>query len=290
MEATLQDQEQLKLLPEIQSNIVTILLDLYLNELKFTLDFDEWDDEIIHTFPEAYLHSFFNSISYWVQCTRFGEVERNIDFNHKDIFGGNTFLHYATIYYAKSKTNKINMFNFIDYLLTHNATPNIQNNKGKTAFYTCMWNLMPNYKSYSDAYYSRESVELMDKNLLNLFLDKQADPNVSSCDNYFIFIVANVDYATVEQVIKRIDLKKFMHARFYDEGLTPIHDAAYAFNIQFLHDLYNAGADLNIKNLDGQTPLEFMLFWRKENAKDLQTQDAQKTIALLKSVPQTKNQ
>jgi len=258
-----------KLPSDIHVKIINHLLDLYLRHLECIFDDHDYSRSEVHSIvPEEWIYNVFNPISYWIQSTRFGEVQKNINFNNKDT-NGNTLLHHATksLSYIETETKKAVLPHFIEYLLGHHANPNITNKKGVTPFYTCM-----------RTFHIHNSIK---KDLLNLFLDTHADPNICSPDNHFIFILATSSYSMVERVIKRTDIKKFMHMYYYPEELTPIHEAAYAFNIQFLRDLKEAGANFHIKNKDGQTPLEYTLANHDEIP---DKKEAQQTIAFLKSV------
>jgi ankyrin repeat protein len=171
---------------------------------------------------------------------------------------GNTLLHHVIEAAAHEATmsKQSDMLNFTRYLFDHNANPNIQNDYGKTAFFYCMWYCLK--RGYLLCIHTDTSVQVLDT-LTNLFLDHHADPNISSRDEDFLCILGDRNYSeTIQRILNLVDIKKYMYNKD-KEGSTPAHTAAGVLNIEFLRILAHAGADFNIKNSSGNTPLQSAL-------------------------------
>jgi len=274
-----------KLLPEIQGQIVTTILNLYLNELDDTIDnfLKELNDFLVNRdykhLPDDRkkgmrfwgLHDkfsykkndnkIFDKILYWIQCTRFKPLQENICLNTQTR-RGNTILLHTTNAVSKEKKESdytSNMLNFVQYLLKNNADPTIQNKYTKTAFSYCIDN---NVK--------RNALSLTATNLMHLFLDHPAISNIIINDN-ILCILTNPHYREMTNwLLEHVNIKSFINNQnsAHDtlaciaarEMCMPFLEAC----IPFLHILIDNGADFTIQGSEGRTPLEWAI-WKKNS-------------------------
>lgn len=238
------------LLPENQG---TVTLNQYLNELE---DIEEgyakhwhpyWKEDRLPLYQKN-TSTLIKTIMDWIQCT-----QEHIDINTTSK-KSNTLL-YHVIKNASDREEKnqpSHVYAFTQYLLEHNANPNIQNNDGKTAFWHCMWNCLERFHCKD---YYKESQKEMFKSLIQLFLTHNADPNVSSSDGG-LCLLADREYSDmVKEILQHSNVKAFANKKDKD-GYTPAHYAATMINIDLLHILGNAGADFTIKDNHNETPLD----------------------------------
>ncbi len=280
-----QEQEQIKLLPDIQGKIITTIVDLYLNELEDIIENFEknirphlkWGLGPFTSFSykKGKGDKLLDKIMYWVRYIYSNPLQVTIDLNSKTRTG-NTLLHHATKAATDFECKGFDPCN-VHYLLEHGAKPNEQDNKGRTAFWYCMLAL-PMELSSNDVFTKKEK-----QKLVSHFIKHGANPNVSSCDNDFIHILASRQYSeSIKQIIALADIKTYINHKD-KAGNTPIHEAALHTNLEFLRMLSDNGADFNITNDEGKTPLEYgMPLKYVVNNEDV--------IEFLKSVTQTSNQ
>ncbi len=284
--------EQLKLLPEIQAKIVTTILDIYLDELEtiqeyYAKEIYPYQKEDRLPLYQKNTHTFIKKIMYWIERTRFSPVQENIDINTKTK-KGNTFLYHVIKNAGDRENDHISdICTFTQYLLEHNANPNIQNKDGKTAFWHCMWNCLDRFNF--STFYSNSQKEIF-KNLIQLFLKHNADPNASSHDGGLCLLAEREYSDMVKEILQHSDIKAFMNSK--DKGTcTPAHSAAALLNINFLHILADAGADFNIKDSGGNTPLKWALGCKGDFMEDIcGTERTDAVISLLQNMTQTSNQ
>jgi ankyrin repeat protein len=151
------------------------------------------------------------------------------------------------------------MFNLAQYLLKHNANPNIQDNFKRTAFYYCI------EKKLIDYAFSPKNRNLID--LVNLFLDHNAIYNIIYNDNILHRLADLNDYTTSQRILK--------HSNIEDQSVidnlidnqnsdrdTPACIAAKRMNIQLLRFLITNGADFTIRGSKERTPLEWALWYK----------------------------
>lgn len=248
------ENEQIQLLPEIQEKIVITIVDLYLDELEDIIEnFDKnirpglkWGMGPFSSFSyKKSNNKLLDKIMYWLEYICFKPVRATIHLNNKTK-AGNTLLHHAT----KAACNDCFALCNIEGLLEHGANPNEKDNNGRTAFWYCMANLPLESLSYN--FLASEKKE----NLVSLFLKNKANPSSSSDDNDFMWVLAGKECSNlVEQIIACCsDIKAYINVKRQDN--TPAYEAASMFNLKFLHILANNGADFNITNYKGKTPLE----------------------------------
>lgn len=242
-----------KELPEIQG---TTTLTQYLNELE---DIEEgyakqiwpyWKEDRGPLYRKN-TQALIKKIMDWIQST-----QEYIDINTISKKGNTLLYHVIKNAGNREKKNQpSNVYTFTQYLLEHNANPNIQNDDGKTAFWHCMWNCLERFNC-SDWYKDTQKESF--KNLIRLFLTHNADPNVSSSDGG-LCLLADREYSDmVTEILKHSDIKAFANSKDKD-GYTPAIYAATMINIDFLHILANAGADFTIKDNHNETPLDCAL-------------------------------
>ncbi len=297
--------ERLELLPEIQGKIVTTILDLYLNELEKTIQkFDEYSYgyslkigrpiDIFHNCGFSYkkhdTHSSLYKILNWIHRTCFKPLQEHINLNTKSSHG-NTILHHTTrasiectdsgnLYpfhqdHFMQCHGNIDMFNLTRYLLEHKINPNTHNNLGQSPF--VMWTKLFFHGSYS---VPRRPVE---SELIHLFLDNKADPNVASKDHSFIFTLATGSYfPAIERILKNTDLQAIMNRRG-EYGDTLAIQAIHWSNLEFLQILADAGADFDITDSKGRTPLDVALEYQDFITAKHGAEHFEKMITLLKS-------
>jgi len=307
-------------------------LELYLDELDriqyyFEKEWEPYRKEHRFSLYKKDTLKLLNEIMHWLQST----PQELINLNSISLNGlykaGNTLLHHvvqAAANEARDKKNKkSDMFNFTHYLLEHNASPNIQNNHGITAFFYCVWDCLPrSYDKHLISYENRlrkefkesmerdgQAVKLIEDNdatndvtsetldkLLHLFLAHNADPNVASCDGEFICALAEREYSeTAQQIIARTDIKACMNNKD-KHGHIPACSAAMMLNLEFLQVLANAGADFSMKDSSNKTPLDYAL--ESKDASSLGssigricgTECSNAVISFLQNAMQDKNQ
>jgi len=189
-------------------------------------------------------------IKNWIKNTCLEEI--NLNSTSKK---GNTLLHHIIEAAADEAKDgeQSDMFNFTQYLLEHKANPDLQNNEGKTAFFHCMCNCLKRLPKVYNLY-KPTSLKIL-SNLLYLFLDAKADPNVSSRNNDFMCILGDREYSEdVKQILQRTNIKDLMNNKDHN-GHTPACHAAWILNLDLLHFLDKVGADFNIQDTQGKTPL-----------------------------------
>ena len=243
-------KEILRLIPDdVYGIIATNLLNLHLNALGDAYEKVKKSDD------STYKRNLF--------CMHFYKIIRLFPFFHKirhsinaDIIDqqGNTFLHYTmrTIKWEKNffHPNQLDTYNYPKYLLQYyNVNPNIQNNKGKTAFWHCMDKHLPQI----NVIYMDQHVKIS-KNLIQAFSNPKSDPMISSRDGDILHLLAKKEHAESRQILDCIDIKKFMNNKNKD-GNTPSCIAAKCLNLEFLQVLSEAGADFNITDAKGCLPL-----------------------------------
>jgi hypothetical protein len=262
------------LTPKIQGMIVSFILDLYVDELEKNIDLykknirsNQKNNIKPHsTFSYKEHGKKLDMLVHWIARTRFSSLQQHVDFNGKSK-KGNTLLHHTTKAtrqeitesYAQADEDDMGiMFHTIHYLFAHNADPNIQNNNGKTALYIYMrgfkLHIAKPYDSDNDSAYM---------NLLDLFLNANANPNICLRDNNFMCMLASKEYSTrIEQILRHTHIKKFMNTK--DKmGDTPALHAIHALNLEFLRLLANADADFTITDAHNLTALDYAKQYKK---------------------------
>jgi len=271
---------------KIKAKKVTNAFASCLDEFENIIDMCEKKDAAHRTWGITPLSTLYYKKLFFstIMALVYNSEPENIDLNSASE-QGNTLLHLTTKVMFASTDNATDvdrLLQFINYLLQHNANPNIQNNDGDTAFRWCMHRLDLCSNKYSED-------TTLTRNVVNLFLQAHADPTVSSGNNACIFLLAERTYSeTTEQILKHMDIKNCMNIK--DKyGDTPAHIATRCFNVQFLHMLTDAGADFNIKNAHGKTGLELALESKKDyvNGMIYGTERIKATIELLQRVTNT---
>lgn len=159
---------------------------------------------------------------------------------------GKTPLHYAT---------KINLFESIEMLLNAGADHDMPDNDGKTPLqmaidcnkYDCVGLFLDNkHKKLPD------KQKKLDKELYELLYDKEYNIDNGSINDSIADLKKFLDRNKKENSKDLEFLLNLPRGRF---GSTLLHNAQSLFCHQTLNLLLDAGADLNIQDIDGNTPL-----------------------------------
>jgi hypothetical protein len=277
---------------EIEGKIITIILDLCIQEIENVIEYmndRDWTCEV-HVEPFSYQlkdlddFNYLDKVLYWIY-THAKPVMEYIDLNSRSK-KGNTLLHHA-ITAAWEDHYRGSTFDFACYLLKKQANPNILNNEGHSAFFIYLGQLV----ELEDDYNEKQAL------LFNLLINAHADPDITSKNNTCLHIFASKKEpgkysGIIEETIKRMKNKKILINKTIREfNESPALYATCSLNIPFLRMLLAEDTlDLTIKNSSGDTPLSLALTMKNSRIYRDEIEKINSIIDLLQAKMQINNQ
>jgi len=103
------------------------------------------------------------------------------------------------------------------------------------------------------------------------------------CGNQNVKLIQAVKDGNIKAVKQHLDAGADVNAKDDKFGFTPLHRAAGRGNKEVAELLIAEGADVNVKNEDGDTPLDAAIYGKKPQTADLLRKHGGKTREELKA-------
>ncbi len=147
----------------------------------------------------------------------------------------------SDLYTENQNTNKFSKnqaaaLEKVKWLINHGANPNATNSFGDTPIYNAV-----NFRYFD---------------IVDFLIDHGASTNINRNNGKTLLHLTE----SPALVLKLIKLGADVNARTNEEGLTPLHMAAFSGNLEKMKILVENGADVNIKDYDSHlTPLDWLI-------------------------------